>query len=262
MGGKKAGGGFMGVGGQSGFLNTGLFSSGPQKVKGFEMNPMLNKYENEMLARQSGIASGQIPTAATQEAQNAAQSTAASARGLANPALAARAASQQVTQEGLAAAMRERQMADQMIAQQAAAQRGVAFNQATTNLNSTLQNQQNQLGAISGIGQSMAMAGSGGKGGTSSDENMKKDIKPGNAAKDLEAFVGALKSYDFKYKDPSKPGASKGKQSGVMAQDLEESDIGKQAVMDTENGKMVDYNKLMPAMLASIVELNKKLKKG
>lgn len=262
MGGKKSGGGFLGIGGKSGFLNTGLFSSGAQRIKGFSMDPQSLQIEREMMNRQNQLASGQIPTAAMQEAQNAAQSTAASARGLANPALAARAASQQVTQEGLAAALRERQNADQLLAQQIATQRGIAFQQAGQNLQSTLQNQQNQLGAISGIGQVAAASSMGGGKGTSSDENMKKDIKPANAAKDLEAFVGALKSYDYKYKDTSKPGTSEGKQTGVMAQDLEKSDIGKQAVIDTPEGKMVDYNKLMPAMLASIVELNKKIKKG
>jgi hypothetical protein len=251
MGGKNKS--FISQAANIGTLGAAGMFQGVKKEKGFSQDPQLKEYESQMLARQNAIASGQTPLVATQEAQNAAQSTAASARGLANPALAARAASQQVTQEGLAAAMRERQMADQMIAQQAAAQRGVALQQAGMNQQAEQAYRGQALGAVSGIGQTAAAL---------SDENMKKDIKPGNAAKDLEAFVGALKSYDFKYKDPSKPGASKGKQSGVMAQDLEESDIGKQAVMDTENGKMVDYNKLMPAMLASIVELNKKLKKG
>lgn len=251
MGGKNKS--FLSQAASVGTLGASNMFQGAQKVKGFNQDPKLQQYEDQMLARQNAIASGQTPLVATQEAQNAAQSTAASARGLANPALAARAASQQVTQEGLAAAMRERQMADQMIAQQAAAQRGVALQQAGMNQQAEQAYRGQALGAISGIGQTAAAL---------SDETMKKDIKPANASKDLEAFVGALKSYDYKYKDPSKPGAGKGEHTGVMAQDLEKSDIGKQAVVETENGKMVHYDKLVPAMLAAIVEINKKLKKG
>ena len=47
------------------------------------------------------------------------------------------------------------------------------------------------------------------------------------------------------YKDPDQPGAGYGRQFGVMAQDLEKSEIGKTAVKETPDGKkMVDYAKL------------------
>lgn len=172
MGGKKAGGGFLGVGGKSGFLNTGLFSSGPQKIKGFEMSPQSAQYEQEMMARQNAIASGQAPSysqmmfnkAQDQNTRNA-LAMAASQRGMSNPALAfrqAQMASQQANLQGAqdAAIMaeQERRQADQMVASQVNAQRGVAFNQANTNLNSTMQNQQNQLNAISSVGQGAAKA--------------------------------------------------------------------------------------------------------
>jgi hypothetical protein len=176
MGGKKAGGGFLGVGGESGFLNTGLFSSGPQKVKGFEMSPALQKYENDMLLHQNAISNGQAPSIARmairkniEHANNAALAMAASQRGSSNPALAFRQAQimgqeaqLQGAQEGAMMVEAEKRQADQMIAAQAAAHRGVALNQETTNLNAKMQGQQNNLNAIVGIGNTAAKAATGG----------------------------------------------------------------------------------------------------
>jgi hypothetical protein len=87
-----------------------------------------------------------------------------------------------------------------------------------------------------------------------SDINLKTNIE-NLSSKD---FLDKLKAYKYDYKD-EKDG--KGKQAGVMAQDLEKTEIGKQAVIDTPRGKMVDYGKLGPTMLSSLVELNERLKK-
>ena len=57
------------------------------------------------------------------------------------------------------------------------------------------------------------------------------------------------------------PIASKDRQIGIMAQDLEKSKLGKDAVKDTEIGKVVDYKDLEPKVLASLAALNKRLKK-
>ena len=46
-----------------------------------------------------------------------------------------------------------------------------------------------------------------------------------------------------------------------MAQDLEKSKLGKEAVSDTPSGKIVDYKDLQPKMLASLAALNERLKK-
>lgn len=169
MGGKNAGGGFMGIGGKSGFLNTGLFSSGPQKVSGFDVSPQGLQYEQQMLNRQNAIASGQAPTysqmafnANMDQANQQAMALAASQRGASNPALAFRQAqigNQQNTldasQQAAIMAEQEKRQADQMIAAQIASQRGVAIQQATANQSATLDNQKNQLNAVSGIGQAM-----------------------------------------------------------------------------------------------------------
>jgi hypothetical protein len=170
MGGKKAGGGFLGVGGQSGFLNTGLFSSGPQKLKGFDMSQDAKLGESEAIARQRDIASGKAPSISQMmfnqnldQGSRQAMALAASQRGASNPMLAfrqAQLANQQNNlegaQQGAILAEQERRAADQFLQQTAAAQRGVALNAAQANMQSTLQNQSNQLGAISGVGQSMA----------------------------------------------------------------------------------------------------------
>jgi hypothetical protein len=139
---------------------------------------------------------------------------------MANPMLAQRAAQNLVAEQGLAQMAQQRQAADQMIAQTAAAQRGVAFQAANANMGATLQNQQNNLNAISGLGQG-AMAASGKKaahgmivpgeaeesGDTYENDSVQVTLSPGevvvprSAAQDpekLAAFVEALKKKEKK----------------------------------------------------------------
>ena len=61
--------------------------------------------------------------------------------------------------------------------------------------------------------------------------------------------------------NPKKEGTPKGEVTSVMAQDLEKSDIGKQMVIDTPDGKMVNYAQGMAPLFAAIAELNKRTKK-
>jgi hypothetical protein len=96
---------------------------------------------------------------------------------------------------------------------------------------------------------------------TTSDEKAKTDIS--YDPKDVEKFMGRIKasSYDYKKEYQDSPLASKNREIGVMAQDLEKSKLGKEAVKDTPKGKIVDYDNLGPKMLASIANLNERLKK-
>jgi hypothetical protein len=96
-------------------------------------------------------------------------------------------------------------------------------------------------------------------GNTTSDKNKKTDISNKNDMK--TSFLDKLTPYSYKYKNPNEPGAGQGQHLGVMAQDLEKTDAGNQAVKDTPNGKQVDYGQLASAMLASQVQLNQRLKK-
>jgi hypothetical protein len=94
-----------------------------------------------------------------------------------------------------------------------------------------------------------------------SDEDLKENID--YDPKDVESFLNRLKpaAYDYKKEVKDSPLASKDRQLGVMAQDLEKSKLGKEAVMDTPKGKIVDYKDLEPKMLASLASLNQRLKK-
>ena len=53
-----------------------------------------------------------------------------------------------------------------------------------------------------------------------------------------------------------------GPQLGVMAQDLEQSEMGSKMVHEDENGvKRVDYNNNGSTMMAALAELNERLNK-
>jgi hypothetical protein len=92
-----------------------------------------------------------------------------------------------------------------------------------------------------------------------SDKAAKKNVKSDANPK---SFLDALTAYSYEYKEPEKPGRGKGRHMSVMAQDLEKAGpVGKSMVLDTPNGKMVDYGKGFGAMLANQAHLNERLKK-
>jgi hypothetical protein len=88
-----------------------------------------------------------------------------------------------------------------------------------------------------------------------SDRRLKTDIK--DASKDAKQTLGKLKPYTFAYKD-EKYGA--GRQTGVMAQDLERAGLG-HAVIDTPSGKMVHGAKLATSLAALMPNLHERLSK-
>jgi hypothetical protein len=128
--------------------------------------------------------------------------------------------------------------------------------QATSNLAGQYMSQAQaaQQGQQALVGGLLQAGGTLGAAALTSDINSKTNIESFSS----DEFLGKLKPYKYDYKDESD---GKGKQAGVMAQDLEETEVGKQAVIDTPKGKVVDYNKLGPTMLSSLVELNERLKK-
>lgn len=121
-------------------------------------------------------------------------------------------------------------------------------------------------GGASGGGGFMSMF-SGGGGAASgagaaaaaSDERLKIEIK-GSDPK-VAKFLDAIKAHEYEYKESAKdlPGAGEGKHVSPMAQELEKSELGKQMVIDTPNGKMVDYGKGFGTILAAQAMLNKRL---
>ena len=127
-------------------------------------------------------------------------------------------------------------------------QSGVAStNAANTGANSTAAANatNNTIGTALTTGSILAM----------SDERQKENIEEFNPSDFLDSITG----YKYTYKKPAKYG--QGKQVGVMAQDLEKTDAGSKLVIDTPEGKMIDYSKSGPAVLASLASINDRLKK-
>lgn len=95
-------------------------------------------------------------------------------------------------------------------------------------------------------------------GAKKSDKNLKENIK--NADKDISQFLKALaaKKYNFKPEANEKSG----QQFGILAQDLEKSEAGKSAVVDSGNGyKGYDIKAALGLALAGLGNLNKRLAK-
>lgn len=86
-----------------------------------------------------------------------------------------------------------------------------------------------------------------------SDKRVKTDIQ--NNSKGIEEFLNSLKAYTYRYIGDGKVN------HGIMAQDLEESEVGKSLVHETDGGKVIDVALSVGAILAAIGELNLRLKK-
>lgn len=128
-------------------------------------------------------------------------------------------------------------------------QAGILGNMNSTNSATQIQNSKAQQGIFGGL--------LGGAGSILSDENSKKDIHSADA--DIEQFLQSIGAHEYKYKDPDQPGAAPGEHTGPMAQELEQSKIGKQMVVDTPQGKGVDFQRSMGTVLAGLAHLNKKI---
>lgn len=82
-----------------------------------------------------------------------------------------------------------------------------------------------------------------------SDRRLKKNIKPTHTRE----FLDALKAYEYEYKDKK---FGEGKRVGIMAQDLERSAAGRNAIVNTPDGKMVDMQRLVPMATAALADLH------
>jgi hypothetical protein len=91
-----------------------------------------------------------------------------------------------------------------------------------------------------------------------SDRREKKDIT--DSEKEIAAFVRGINPYAWRYKRPELPGAGKGRQYGVMAQDLERSKVGRTLVHKRPDGRReVDVAGAATVALAAISALNKRI---
>lgn len=107
-------------------------------------------------------------------------------------------------------------------------------------------------GLAGGVAQSLPAVGA----AAFSDKRVKRDIKDGS--KDADEFLKSLKAYTYKYK---KAEHGEGDQLGVMAQDIEKTKFGKQIVLETPQGKMLNAAKLSGANTAAIARLADRLSK-
>jgi hypothetical protein len=86
-----------------------------------------------------------------------------------------------------------------------------------------------------------------------SDVNVKTNIKTTSMLRDL---AGA-KPYEYDYK--STEYGAPGKHQSLMAQDIEKIPFLQKIVIDTPKGKVVDYGKALPSMLAIQAEMAKEI---
>jgi len=110
-----------------------------------------------------------------------------------------------------------------------------------------------QSGAATGklIG---SLASAGASFGAKSDKRLKKNVSESG----VEDMLDKLSDYDYEYKDDV---YGEGKHTGVMAQDLEKSELGKRFVHNEADGKSVDYDGMSSTMLASLANINKRMNK-
>lgn len=84
-----------------------------------------------------------------------------------------------------------------------------------------------------------------------SDERVKTNIQE-ITKEDIQEMKSHLKAYKFNYVDEK---FGKGEWTGILAQDLEKSKLGKTLVVEDENGhKMVDLRKVLSMYLATMAE--------
>jgi len=94
-----------------------------------------------------------------------------------------------------------------------------------------------------------------------SDERSKTEVAHGDSA--VDELLDRIEPYSYRYRDPEMPGAAHGDQYGVMAQDLERSQIGRTLVHGGSDGyRRVDYSPrtLGPVVLAGLARLNSRLR--
>lgn len=112
----------------------------------------------------------------------------------------------------------------------------------------------------SGIAKLFSMAKSAPAAAASDEKNK---TKKGAGGDNVRSFLDAINANSYEYKDKFKDSSLGGEGTFVspMAQELEKTELGKSMVIDTPDGKVVDYGKGFGAMLASQAMLNERLKK-
>lgn len=90
-----------------------------------------------------------------------------------------------------------------------------------------------------------------------SDERLKEDIEPGEAK--LGELLGAAGAHDYRYKKEVRDVGGDDRYVSPMAQELEQTEIGRSMVKETADGKIVDYGKGLGAMLSGLGWLHRRM---
>ncbi len=239
--------------GAQGAANYGNDRLGMQATQGYLRDQMMGK--NSVSAEQLKQALGQ---------NQAAQQSMAAGAAPGNAAMAARTAAMQMGHQGAGlagqqavAGLQERNQAAGQLGQMQLGQSGQdinaglgGFNAANQGYGQALGNPQKTWGGMLGGALGGLSAGL-----VKSDQRAKTDITDGEG--DADKAISGLRAFSYRYKDEKN---GKGKQFGIMAQDLEGAGLG-HAVIDTPSGKYVDGAKAATAGLALVAALGKRVQK-
>jgi len=228
---------------------SGLNKTDTSPLNNFNMTPEERAAQNKLMAQLSNQAMGGASPLSDMANKQAMALASTQSRNASNPFLGIKAAAQ-AQQQGQAEAQlgAQQQLSDMLNAQKQTA----------------LQATQAQIDARAGdrdrraafIGQLSSSAGqaSGGKG---SDENLKENKKAiSDSGGKIDEFLKSLDPYTFEYKDKN---LGK-KQVGILAQDLEKTEVGAAAVREVDGNKVVDPSHLTMPILAAQSEMIKRIK--
>ena len=161
------------------------------------------------------------------------------------------AARQAINEQNVGQSNTEKQWAAQTPLQiyQAQMQAAAGKNQALGQQAQLLASQGQQGMGLMGAGMTAAAI-------MASDVRAKKNIEL--APEEIDNFLNSLTGYKFNYKDPERYG--EGKRLGVMTQDMSKTPMGAEAVVKDEKGtQMIDANKALGAILASLGQVNNRI---
>lgn len=203
----------------------------------------LRQANQQTLAQQRSMAASASPQNSAMAARNAAMNMNRASMGLAGQQATAGLMERQAAQQALANMIMQQRQQD---AQVALGSRGNAVSAlgGMTPEGSTLDKWANPVAGGIAAGAKLF-----------SDKRLKEDIEGGDG--DADKALKGLRAFTYKYKNDKH---GKGKQLGVMAQDLEKVGL-KQAVIDTPEGKAVDVGKLSGANTAMLSALARRVEK-
>jgi hypothetical protein len=99
-----------------------------------------------------------------------------------------------------------------------------------------------------------------------SDEHVKENIRSVESSDEFEEFLNAIsaKTYDYKeeFKEDARAPGGEGKHLGIIAQDLEDSELGREMLVKGSDGILgFDIRRATSISLGGLAHLNERIKK-